>query len=394
MGEYSREPPRQHCIVHYTFSNIAENRVLDTSPQGLHGKVEGNFTAGHTGVVGESIRLQSEEAEVVTDGLPDEFPIQEVSLSRWEKSQYEVPGTEWNVRAEVTVEGSTLELEYTEDDGVDEWRFAALTYDGGWARLFYGNLDGELFIADEVRVGGGMLEDASIEFNSVGSNLVDDHRMYRRFVGADGIRDIYDIAYEQTSVTVFGEHWDNEGIPYRQGNRRLAGALGEQKSHIFRQIDFAQESMHIRTAGGEQLDRIGQTIGLRRRSGEGDELYRARIIGTHAAGRSQGTTNDIIETTATILGVDTDRVRLDTQYDTDPATVYVLIQNEDIDDTVLEPSDIKDILESSVIAGHDIVVQRTQDDPFTVRGDLQTNDPALGLTSDTLSSGGALVEDL
>lgn len=394
MGQYSPEPPRRHCIVHHTFDYVSGDRVLDTSPQALNGTIVGNVTTGHPGVVGQAARMRSRDADVEINGAEDFFPMPTITMAGWSDTQHPVPAGESNVHAGVTIEGTTFELSHDVPKEVDDWQFAALDYDGNVARLFYGNLDGELFRADEVMVGGGEVTDAYVEFNTVGWGYADDVRMYKSNVGADGVSNIHLIGYDHNSENTFGHHWENPGIPYRADNSRLAGTLGEEKDLVFRQLDFIHEARHIEMAGGEQLDRLAQTAGVRRREGEGDAVYRARIIGTYAAGRSTGTTEDVIQATAAIVGTDPENVQIDTSYDSDPGTVFILLRNEDIDDTELSTDDVTEILGDTVMAGHTVEVSRQQDNPFTVRSDVQTNDPALGLTSDSVSTGGTLTEDL
>lgn len=395
MTRYSPEPPRRDCIVHHTFDTVDGDRVVDTSPQESDGTIVGDVTLGHPGVVGQSARLRNESADIEINGADEFFPMSGLTITSWGSSQYAVPASEKNVTAEITVEGTTFQLEHDAPEEVDDWQFAALTYgNGGVARLHYGTLDRRPFVADEVRIGGGDVTDAHVEINAAGWGYVDDTRMYRTSLGGSGVENVHSIGYEHQSIELFGDHWNNEGIPYRAENRDFAGTLGESKDEVFRQLDYIRDARHIDYAAGRQLDDIGRVAGVRRREDEGDDLFRARIVGTFIAGRSGGTTDDVIEAAAAILDTDPTNIGLDTDYDANPGAVFVSVRNEDIDDTELSADDLADILGDTVLGGHRVEVSRQQANPFTVRSDVQTNDPALGLTSDSISTGGTLTEDI
>lgn len=392
MGQFSIEPPRRHCIAHHTFNFTTESKVVDISPQSTDGNIVGNVTFGHRGVVGQSARLADEDANVVIDDLDTYFPVPSTTIASWSRSERGVPSGEYNLRAQIVVGGTAHKLSHTVSESVTEWQFGALEYDGTTARLYYGRLGEGLDCVGRTRI-GGEAQQVSLQFNTDGFGFVDDTRLYRRTIGFDGIESVYKIGSEHQSVPRLKDFWPTPGIPFRGGNRRLSGALAEETDEVRRTLDYLVEARHISSAGGEQLDSIGRVGGILRRENESDEVYRARIQGTLAAGRSSGTFEDLLEATATILETDIGAIELDTDFAADPAKAFVYVQSSDLDNTPLDAADLTAILEDAVLAGHEIEVVEQGTNPFTLINDQQTNDPAKGLTADGIQSGGGLVSD-
>lgn len=393
MGAYSPEPPRKYCVLHHPFDYHEGDRVIDMSPQKNDGSVVGDVTFGHTGVIGQAARMESDDADVVVDAVTQHYPAKSTTVSGWSRSERPIPSSEANVQADVTVQGTNYQLSHNVAENVSSWQFAAVDYDGSIARLYYSRLGGDLQLVDTVDISGGDVEDVTLEFNTNGHGYVDDVRMYVRSVRSH-ISGLYAIGNEHQSLDEFGEAWDNPGIPLRGNNLDFGGALGEEDDQILRQLDFVTESHHIDDANGEQLDRLGEAAGVRRKETESDARYRARIKATMAAGRSSGTFEDIITAVAVILETSTDEIEVQQQFDTDPATAFVYVRGSALDESPLTAGDVTTIVKDVVLAGHDIEVIEQGANPFTVIDDTMVNDPEKGLTSDSISTGGGLVSDI
>jgi hypothetical protein len=222
----------------------------------------------------------------------------------------------------------------------------------------------------------------------------DDPRIYRTALSCEEIEDLVSIGDEHNSTDLVGDAWENRGIPFRGPNKRLGGTLAEEKDYIFRQLDYVHESYHIDKAAGEQLDSIGAVVGVNRKEGESDDKLRARIKAVATAARSQGTFADILNATASIVNTDKERVEIQFNYLSEPGTAFVYVRTSDLSPLELTPTELREILQDVVVAGHRVEVIEQGANPFTVRNDSQANDPSLGLTSDTISTGGGLVSDL
>lgn len=394
MTEFSLEPPRRHLVVHHTFDNVELDRVVDSSPQSTDGKIVGDVTFGHTGVVGEAARFSSEDADVDITAATDYYPAPTTTVTGWGRSERVVSSSETNVTADLTIDGTHHALSHSESSDVSSWQYAAVEYDGAVARLYYAvRGDQRVEVVDTVDVSGTDVEAVTLSFKSNGYGFVDDARMYRRSIDRPYVRDLYEMGVDHAQRRNLKQAWENDGIPFLGSNVRLAGALSEQKSAYFRDLDAVREARHVKDAAGEQLGRIGRGYGVQRETGEDDPTYRARIIGELAAGRSDGTFEDVLEAAATIVDTSSDRITLSTQFDTDPGTVFVNVQSSDLDDSELSTSSLSDMLDRSVPAGHKVSVVEVGADPFTLTDDATANDSSLGLTSDSTTDGGTLVSD-
>lgn len=400
MTRFSIEPPRTDLIVHHTFDDVELDRVVDHSPQRIDGKVVGDVTFGHTGVDGNAARLRNNESDIEISAIGDQMPQDEIHTSSWGKSEREVSATALNVFAQITIDGTQHSLGHSTTEPTTTWQYASLSYDGEIAELRYAHVDDERpIVVDEVET-TGQVTDFELTFYTNGYGYVDDVRIYRSSLRESWDKRLFDIGAKSQFVDEMGDAWDNDGMPYIRGagNARLAGAFGEEKAYVNRQLDAVLQARHINTAAGHQLDRIGEISSIGRREGETDAHYRARIIATLAAARSDGTFDDLLQITATILDTSVNRVEIQKQWESNPtsgiATAELFVRATDVDNVELTTSDLTDIMKNTVPAGHDIEVTEQGANPFTVRNDSQANDSSLGLTSDAISTGGGLVSDL
>lgn len=390
MTAFSLEPPRRDLIVHHTFDDVELDRVIDHSPQSIDGKVVGNVTFGHTGVIGNAARMTDSGSEVTISALSDQMPLGEVHATSWGRSEREVDVTALNVFASIWIDGTEHTLSHSTNEATTKWQYASLDYDGNTVELRYGKLDDQTpSVVDTVEAVGDVT-DFELTFYTDGYGFVDDVRVYRSSLGQSWDDNLFLLGAEHHLTEEYAAAWDNRGFPFIRGenNERLISTLGEQKDYVRRQLDAILQARHIKTADGDQLDRLGAIANISRQENEGDDHYRARIIATLAAARSRGTFDDILTTVSNIL--QTDEVNIEI---TRPsvATAEVFIETVDIENIELTTSDLETILKDAVAAGHDIRVTEQGENPFTVRNDAQTNDADLGLTSDAIATGGGLV---
>lgn len=393
MGDYTLEPPRRDLIVHHTFDRVDNDRVVDYSPQAIDGSVVGNVTFGHTGITGQAARMKDEENHVTISGLSEFLPLDETTVSTWGRSERPVPADRVNATATVTVNGTTQTLTHDEDGTVEGWEHALLWFDGTEAVLYYGTEETSLRRVASTDISGSV-DSFDVTVFSRGYAYVDDVRVYRTALDIEHVDNLHELALASSGAEFMREEWENDGIPFRGANEQLGGALAESDMETFRQLDAIREARHIRSAAGRQLDRIGAIAGINRKEGESDGKYRARIKATMIASRSDGTFEDILNATASILETDTERVEIQTSFDSDPAEAFVYIRIVDVEDTTLTASEIEDILQNTVVAGHEVTVVEQGSNPFTFIDESMANNPERGLTSDSMSTGGGLVSDL
>jgi hypothetical protein len=415
MTLYSPEPPRKDCILHLPFDYIEDDVVLDMSPQKNDGVIAQGSPEKATGTVGEGLYFDGNtQIDIPLDvgGLRDITLAARVKFGdKWSGISNNLGNpilTEDAFTASMFANGETGEVHFfiQPSDAGSASNISTSVSRNEWHTVVgvRRNTDVELYVDGELRktatTTSGTLSTTTaykIGIKDSASNLndtvVDDPRIYRRALSRDEI-DALGSLREHNSRMDYREVWENEGVPYvaNEPNARFANTLGEEDDYVKRQLDYIYDARHLDHAAGQQLDRIGLLIGLRREEDEGDERYRERIRGTMIAGRSAGTREDVIHATAQIVGIDKSDVRV--EHAGTPGDGTVTIPNGALDDRALTTADVKDILEDTVIAGHSITVQERYTNPFTITDDQTANDPLLGLTSDTTSDGGTLVEDL
>jgi len=413
MSDFSPEPQRRECVLHYTFNFVGNNSAIDLSPQSNNGVVSSGVGQSDTGTIGQSAHFDGNanafvESPTVIGGE------NAASFSTWvnfgrlstdraiagnsvHQTWYDV--TQDAIAVAVTdFQGNTVGPIYTNTSPSENtWYHVTWTYSAdGFLKLYLDTVS-----EASVRTNGFAVDSATDLFvgkdtvhNTLAGNL-DDTRYYRKVLSEEEINGLFEIGDEHNSVDEIRDVWATDGIPFRGTNTQLAGALGEQKDAVSRQLDAIKESRQINYASGEQLDRIGLLNGIKRKENEADDRYRARIIGILAAGRSSGTFSDILNITAAILETTIDRIRLEEAWEKDAnntATVDIFIDAPVVNNSVLTTTDINNILADIVIAGH--AIEAFKSGTFTVINDSQVSDADQGLTSDTISTGGTLTSDI
>lgn len=203
----------------------------------------------------------------------------------------------------------------------------------------------------------------------------------------------HDIIEDKRNIIEADEQWDS-GIAFGPGTNtyRLVKALLSEADRIDGELEEIYDQTHINTATGKSLEKIGDLVDVNRQTGEGDGKYRARIKGNFRASTTGTTYNDFSEFVATVLNTDIDNLNFLTSYDAEPATVTVNADPSVYQNTVLTAQDIVSIVEQGVPAGH--AVNLTEGGTFRLKEDGDIDDPSKGLTSDSISTGGTLAEDL
>lgn len=149
------------------------------------------------------------------------------------------------------------------------------------------------------------------------------------------------------------------------------------------------EQRHVETATGRSLELLGDLADVSRQSGESDDKYRKRIIASFRAGLSGTTFEDLLSFLEFILEIDDETIEI--SQDTG-ARVSVNLPSNAVTQSPLTSSEITQLSEDVVPAGHTISL--VQSGTFEVKADGTTDDPDKGLTSDSISTGGTLSEDI
>lgn len=198
---------------------------------------------------------------------------------------------------------------------------------------------------------------------------------------------------DDRNIAEADSEWDS-GIAFSPDNNTYAlmRALLTEADRIDSNLEEIYDQHHVNSATGDDLEKIGDLVNVRRQTGESDNRYRARIKGKFRAATTDTTFDQFVEFTASVLSTEISNVEFLTSYDARPATVDVAADTSVYDGVDLLPSELTDILDDGVPAGHRVrVLERGT---FRLKADGDTDDPDKGLTSDGISTGGTLAADL
>lgn len=189
------------------------------------------------------------------------------------------------------------------------------------------------------------------------------------------------------------EEWSG-GVEFgpQSNMQALVRSLLSEADRIDDDLEDILESSHIDTASGDELDKFGALVQLDRLSAEPDGKYRIRIKAELAQARTQTDYDDFVEFCGAVLGTNTDNIGISTNYEALPAVVTLRAQKEVFDDVQLTDEEAVDIIDGGIPAGHEVQIQTAG--TFFVKADGDADTAENGLTSDSISTGGALAADL
>jgi len=198
---------------------------------------------------------------------------------------------------------------------------------------------------------------------------------------------------DNRNVTEADAEWES-GIAFGPNTNtyRLVRALVSQYDRIDENLEDIYDQHHVNSATGDDLDKIGNLVNIDRKTGESDSRYRARIKGKFRASTIGTTFDEFAEFTASVLNTNISNIDFLTSYGARPAAVSVSAQGSVYNNVNLTASEIRDILDDGVPAGHEVRV--LEGGTFQLKADGDTDDPDRGLTSDAISTGGTLAADL
>lgn len=198
---------------------------------------------------------------------------------------------------------------------------------------------------------------------------------------------------DERNIAEADAEWES-GIAFtpQSNTYKLLRALLSEADRIDGDLEDVYDSSHIDTASGDNLDKLGDLVNTSRQTGETDAAYRARVKAEFRAATIGTSFEEFIEFVAAVLATDPDNIDLFTNYGGRPAVVDVSTNTSVYDDAALTPTQLKDVFGSGVPAGHEVRV--IEGGTFQLKADGDTDDPDKGLTSDVISSGGTLAEDL
>lgn len=196
------------------------------------------------------------------------------------------------------------------------------------------------------------------------------------------------------TINFIEDKWNNAGITIHPSSNTysLMLALSSQYDRTLDEVEDIRDSHHVSTATGRDLEKIGKLAEVERQTGESDDKYRLRIIGNVVSAFTGTTFSDVIQFISLILETDMTNIRLFDNLSIDPATLVINADASIYSNSPLTNSDIISLAEDSVPAGHEVILEERG--TFEIKSDGAADDPAKGLTSDSISTGGTLAADI
>jgi len=173
-------------------------------------------------------------------------------------------------------------------------------------------------------------------------------------------------------------------------NYALLRGLFQSVDEVDDSLELIYNSHHINTAAGEDLDQIGQFVGVDRQSNESDSRYRTRIKARFRAATIEPTTDNFTEFVSALLATSIDNFTILREQFRPEVTVSA--QGDIWEQNDLTAQTLVELLEDGVPAGHAVNVQ--EEGTFRLKVDGEVDDPDQGLTSDSIETGGTLAADL
>lgn len=167
------------------------------------------------------------------------------------------------------------------------------------------------------------------------------------------------------------EKWDHP-IPLHEDDAlyKLLQVVSRENKRIDMDLEELYDDRFLGSATGNELEKLGDYVGARRKNAEGDDKLRKRIRGEFSAQASDGTYSSVTATMLSILEADKSEVSISTPPDSSPKEIDVEVQGVLLDDNPLSKTELADLLDKSVSA--DATINLIETGTFAFAGDDST----------------------
>jgi hypothetical protein len=189
------------------------------------------------------------------------------------------------------------------------------------------------------------------------------------------------------------QEW-NSSISFtpQSNTRKLINALLSEADRIDETLQDVYDEQHIDTASGKSLEQFGKLVNTPRKQGESDTKYRTRVKAEFAQSLTGTNFDAFVEFVTTVINTDINNFDILTRYKQDPASVVISANPEVYQSVELTTTEIADLLDGGVPAGH--TVQVREGGTLRVKEDGEFDTAEKGLTSDNIDTGGTLAADV
>lgn len=204
----------------------------------------------------------------------------------------------------------------------------------------------------------------------------------------------YDRIEDGRNITEAEQQFGDKAIEFAPNStmHRLFEALLLELDRTDENLEEIYEQQHISSATGDDLDQFGELVDVDRKTGEGDDKYRARIKTAFRASTMSATYDEFAEFCAAVLDTNVKNLEFVTNYGGDPATVRVSAPVDVYDALNITNAEVEDVLDDGVPAGH--AVFPLKGGTFRLKADGDNDEAEKGLTSDSINTGGTLAADV
>lgn len=167
------------------------------------------------------------------------------------------------------------------------------------------------------------------------------------------------------------ESWDSPVRAFENKDiYQLLQVSGDENQRLKDAIATLREQTFLETATGEELEKIGEFVGIRRKEAEDDAKLRFRIKAEFIAQASDTTYPTFVEATAEILQAEPGQFTIQTPPDTTQKVISLDVDGGILDSIPLTDSELADILNDMVSADARIDIVRHGN--FAFAGDDST----------------------
>ena len=167
------------------------------------------------------------------------------------------------------------------------------------------------------------------------------------------------------------ENWDGP-IPLQEDDDlyKLLKVAESENRRIDVDIQELYDNRFVGTATGKSLNKIGDLVGINRKSNEENEKLRKRIKASFAAKASDTTYNTFVKFLLNMLETDSSGIEISTPPDSNPKEIDLQIDGSILADTLLTDQEISILLNGAVSV--DARVNITRGGTFAFAGDDDT----------------------
>lgn len=192
---------------------------------------------------------------------------------------------------------------------------------------------------------------------------------------------------EKETVLRLLEYWDNDAVVIREEELPwyVLRVLGGQLERLDDDIQNVYEQRFIETATDRHLEKIGEEVGVKRRTNEPDSSYRTRVKAGYARATSNATYDTFARVVLNVLDIPKSLISVRVA---DSRPVIVIEAPLDaVEDSPLTQDQIIEELSASIPSAHGVEIQSTGTFKLGAEGEPT---PGEGLGEGTL---GALISE-